>query len=105
MLSIHGYFMTLGVDEIRRRGAQDEKSLRMVKTLVHELCRQMVSFEHQAAQDSRSSFAIRICCLADKIRRWRQSTKCNLAHIQLRCKSSVKLERKVVLCTIQAHVT
>ena len=39
LLVIHQYFMKLGVDEIRRRGAQDEKSLRMVKTLLHELCK------------------------------------------------------------------
>ena len=40
---IHHYFVSLGVDEIRRRGSQDEKSLRMVKTLVHEICKLMVS--------------------------------------------------------------
>lgn len=53
MLTIHKYFTRLGVDEIRRRGAQDEKSLRMVKTLVHELCRYVVRllapFEHADA--------------------------------------------------------
>ena len=43
LLVIHEYFSGLGVDEIRRRGAQDEQSLRMVKTLVHELCKVMVS--------------------------------------------------------------
>ena len=43
LLVIHEYFSGLGVDEIRRRGTQDEQSLRMVKTLVHEMCRVMVS--------------------------------------------------------------
>ena len=43
LLVIHEYFSGLGVDEIRRRGAQDEQSLKMVKTLVHELCKVMVS--------------------------------------------------------------
>lgn len=40
---VHHYFMSLGVDEIRRRGVESEKSLRMVKTMVHELCRLLVS--------------------------------------------------------------
>ena len=39
MLSIHDFFMGLGVDEIRRRGAEDDKPLRMVKTMLHELCK------------------------------------------------------------------
>ena len=39
MMSIHDYFMGLGVDEIRRRGAEDDKPLRMVKTVLHELCK------------------------------------------------------------------
>ncbi len=38
-MSIHDYFMGLGVDEIRRRGAEDDKPLRMVKTILHELCK------------------------------------------------------------------
>ena len=41
LMALHCYFMSLGVDEIRKRGALDEKSLRMVKTLVHELCKIM----------------------------------------------------------------
>jgi len=40
---VHHYFMSLGVDEIRRRGVESEKSLRMIKTMVHELCRLLVS--------------------------------------------------------------
>lgn len=43
LLVIHHYFMSLGVDEIRRRGVQDEKSMRMVKTIVYELCKVVVS--------------------------------------------------------------
>lgn len=39
LMSIHDYFMGLGVDEIRRRGAEDDKPLRMVKTILHELCK------------------------------------------------------------------
>ena len=41
-MSIHDYFMGLGVDEIRRRGAEDDKPLRMVKTVLHELCKLQV---------------------------------------------------------------
>jgi cytoskeleton-associated protein 5 len=36
LLSIHQFFMGLGVDEIRRRGQEDDKPLRMVKTVLHE---------------------------------------------------------------------
>lgn len=43
LMSIHDYFMGLGVDEIRRRGADDDKPLRMVKTILHELCKLKVS--------------------------------------------------------------
>lgn len=39
LMSIHDYFMGLGVDEIRRRGAEDDKPLRMVKTILHEVCK------------------------------------------------------------------
>ncbi len=39
LLAIHSFFMDLGVDEIRRRGAEDDKPLRMVKTVLHELCK------------------------------------------------------------------
>ena len=42
LLAIHGFFEGLGVDEIRRRGAADDKPLRMVKTLLHELCKRKV---------------------------------------------------------------
>lgn len=39
LLSIHGFFEALGVDEIRRRSQADDKPLRMVKTILHELCK------------------------------------------------------------------
>ncbi len=43
LMVIHHYFMSLGVDEIRRRGARDDKSLRMVKSILHELTKVLVS--------------------------------------------------------------
>ncbi|KAK9795603.1 hypothetical protein WJX73_007429 [Symbiochloris irregularis] len=39
LMGVHGFLDSLGVDEVRQRGAQDDKPLRMVKTLVHELCK------------------------------------------------------------------
>lgn len=39
LLSIHAFFEALGVDEIRRRSHADDKPLRMVKTILHELCK------------------------------------------------------------------
>jgi cytoskeleton-associated protein 5 len=39
LLSLHDFFMSLGVDEIRRRSSADDKPLRMVKTVLHELCK------------------------------------------------------------------
>lgn len=36
---IHYFFEGLGVEEIRRRGGQEDKPLRMVKTILHELCK------------------------------------------------------------------
>lgn len=39
LLSIHMFFTNLGVEEIRRRGAREDKPLRMVKTILHELCK------------------------------------------------------------------
>ena len=47
---IHYYFMSLGVDEIRRRGAQDEKSLRMVKSILHELTKFLVRIQTSSFQ-------------------------------------------------------
>jgi cytoskeleton-associated protein 5 len=37
LLTVHSFFMVLGVDEIRRRGAEDDRPLRMVKTVLYEL--------------------------------------------------------------------
>ena len=48
LLGIHSFFMGLGVDEIRRRGAEDDKPLRMVKTVLHELCKLKASTDAQS---------------------------------------------------------
>jgi len=37
LLTVHSFFMVLGVEEIRRRGAEDDRPLRMVKTVLYEL--------------------------------------------------------------------
>jgi hypothetical protein len=37
LLSIHEFFEALGGEEIRRRGAREDKPLRMVKTVLHEV--------------------------------------------------------------------
>jgi cytoskeleton-associated protein 5 len=39
LLSLHAFFEALGVEEIRRRSHADDKPLRMVKTILHELCK------------------------------------------------------------------
>lgn len=39
---LHMYFVALGVDEIRRRGEEEDKPLKMVKTILHEICRHKV---------------------------------------------------------------
>jgi hypothetical protein len=39
LLNIHDFFLGLGVDEIRKRSSNDDKPLRMVKTILHELCK------------------------------------------------------------------
>ncbi|CAG9467392.1 unnamed protein product [Pedinophyceae sp. YPF-701] len=39
LLSAHTFLMELGLEEIRRRGQGADKPLRMVKTVVHQLCR------------------------------------------------------------------
>jgi len=39
LMSIHAFFLNLGVDEIRKRSSADDKPLRMVKTILHELCK------------------------------------------------------------------
>jgi len=37
LLSVHNFFDALGGEEIRKRGAREDKPLRMVKTVLHEL--------------------------------------------------------------------
>lgn len=37
LADVHDFFHSLGVDEIRRRGQADDKPLRMVKTILHEV--------------------------------------------------------------------
>uniref|UniRef100_A0A7S0RW58 TOG domain-containing protein n=1 Tax=Chlamydomonas leiostraca TaxID=1034604 RepID=A0A7S0RW58_9CHLO len=39
LLAIHAFFDALGGEELRRRGAREDKPLRMVKTVLHEVCR------------------------------------------------------------------
>ena len=41
-MCVHRFLDELGVDEVRQRGAADDKPLRMVKTLVHEMCKCLV---------------------------------------------------------------
>jgi hypothetical protein len=42
LFCLHDFFLFLGVDEIRRRSSSDDKPLRMVKTILHELCKLLV---------------------------------------------------------------
>ena len=42
LMEVHAFLDCLGVDEVRQRGSQDDKPLRMVKTLLHELCKALV---------------------------------------------------------------
>jgi cytoskeleton-associated protein 5 len=39
MVCLHDYFMFLGVEEIRKRSAAEDKPLRMVKTILHQICK------------------------------------------------------------------
>lgn len=41
---IHTYFSSLGMDEIHRRSKEDDKPLKMVKTILHEVCRHKVRY-------------------------------------------------------------
>ena len=61
LMVIHHYFMSLGVDEIRRRGAQDEKSLRMVKSILHEITKLLVSKGASPVLTRLISSALPIC--------------------------------------------
>ncbi|GLC42612.1 hypothetical protein PLESTM_001356300 [Pleodorina starrii] len=40
LVHIHGYMQNIGADEVRRRSLIEDKPLRMVKTMLHELCKQ-----------------------------------------------------------------
>lgn len=42
--ALHHFFESLGSNEIRRRGVEEDKPLRMAKTLLHELCKHKVRF-------------------------------------------------------------
>lgn len=39
LFNLHDFFMFLGVEEIRRRSYADDKPLKMVKTIIHEICK------------------------------------------------------------------
>ncbi|KAG1659479.1 hypothetical protein FOA52_005506 [Chlamydomonas sp. UWO 241] len=39
LLHIHQFFEELGPEELRRRGAREDKPVRMVKTVLHEICK------------------------------------------------------------------
>ncbi|KAG2491479.1 hypothetical protein HYH03_010264 [Edaphochlamys debaryana] len=39
LVHIHNYMQSLGADEVRRRSSLEDKPLRMVKTMLHELCK------------------------------------------------------------------
>jgi hypothetical protein len=47
LFNIHDFFLYLGVDEIRKRSSSDDKPLRMVKTILHELCKILVGRLHE----------------------------------------------------------
>lgn len=42
LMAVDEFFRQLGLTEIRRRSTSDDKPLRMVKTLLHELCKKKV---------------------------------------------------------------
>lgn len=37
--AIHAFFQGIGPEEVRKRSAREDKPLRMVKTVLHELCK------------------------------------------------------------------
>jgi len=39
LLKIHDFFEKIGADDLRKRGEDDDKPLRMVKTILYEICR------------------------------------------------------------------
>ena len=44
LMAVDEFFRQLGLTEIRRRSTSDDKPLRMVKTLLHELCKKKVGW-------------------------------------------------------------
>ena len=48
LMAVDEFFRQLGLAEIRTRSARDDKPLRMVKTLLHELCKKKVALWHQS---------------------------------------------------------
>lgn len=44
LLAVDDFFRQLGLAEIRLRSSRDDKPLRMVKTLLHELCKKKVCY-------------------------------------------------------------
>jgi hypothetical protein len=64
LLAIHGFFESLGVDEIRRRCQADDKPLRMVKTILHELCKLKGTEIYRYAWRTAPAHAcsVRLCC-------------------------------------------
>lgn len=47
LMAVDEFFRQLGLTEIRRRSTSDDKPLRMVKTLLHELCKKKVGCAEQ----------------------------------------------------------
>lgn len=48
--AIHAFFQGIGPEEVRKRSAREDKPLRMVKTVLHELCKLKVSLEKLATK-------------------------------------------------------
>jgi len=77
LLSIHQFFMGLGVDEIRRRGQEDDKPLRMVKTVLHEV-------------------SVCLVCITVVVKQWNLST-CTKRQLGIRDKSKANFSSAVRL--------
>lgn len=83
MAAIHEFFVGLGVDEIRRRGAADDKPLRMVKTLLHELCKHEVRAPRPRQPPRAAAGGPRMCrlCACDRhFTHKRQHAAAGVAH-------------------------
>jgi hypothetical protein len=52
LMAVDEFFRQLGLTEIRRRSTSDDKPLRMVKTLLHELCKKKVGARPSAEATS-----------------------------------------------------